>query len=886
MIKFSTRCMLLAALLGLPCTVTAQTPVVSISGTRCPGHTHTCYSSINPAKITWKKGTTVLQTDSAFWQTSAFTAVGVTDTAGTTGAYLHGPDAVFVDKHGNIYIADKLNARIQKRTDSLTITVAGTGTAGSTAKQLNNPAGIFVDTAGNLYIADAGNNRIQKWKAGDTVGTTVAGSSSGTSGSSASLLNNPVAVFRDATGNLYIADAGNNRIQKWASGATSGSTIAGSSSGTAGSTAALFNNPRGLFVDASANIYVADAGNNRIQKWTSGASSGSTVAGSSSGTSGTSASLLNAPSAVSVDGRGYIYITDAGNNRIQLWPSGASGGITIGGSATGSSGSSAALLDAPQGIALDTRNNVYVADYNNQRIQKFTDTIRNTFTPVDTGIYTATVTTFSNSSTAANDTITLTVTPLFSIGSPSSVKIPRVMVAICPGMKSISFFSNPPVNGGDNPSFQWKVNGINVATTDLLTPFIDTDFHRGDSVSCVMTSSLGCASPSIVTSGNSLQIDTLHAYTPSVTIKDNGYPYLCTYTLDTFTAIVSGYANTPTFIWQVNGDTVGANSNKFHTYGALLNTGDTVKCTIISLDGCAIPRDTTSNKIGITVVPSHPSIDANITALVGNTLCEKVNVAVFMVRATRYTIPPTYQWIRNGKNIVGAIKDTVMLLPDSISNGDRIACIVTSQDVCPMSPYVYTNNDTLHLLPPATPSVTITDSPNVIPIPGTTVTFTAHPVNGGKHPTYVWYKNTHKIPGIDTNVYVTNDVAVGDIIHCVMFSDAQCLSAVSGTSNSLTMRSKTAVAQVGNLAGTLTLYPNPNQGNFMLHAALNESHTGPASFQITNVIGQQVYNGTVYIQAGILNNEFFIPGLSPGMYTLHLITNDGGTAAIRFVVQK
>jgi len=885
MIRFSTFCILLAISFSQSYIANAQTPAVSITGTRCPGSTLTCNSSIPPAKITWKQGTTILQTDSAVWQTNAFTAVGVTDTAGTTAGYLHGPNAVFVDKHGNIYIADKLNARIQKRTDSLTLTVAGTGTAGSSAKQLSNPSGIYVDTAGNMYIADAGNNRIQKWKFNDTIGTTVAGSSSGTAGSSASFLNNPVAVFRDATGNLYIADAGNNRVQKWASGATSGTTVAGSSSGTAGSTTSLLNNPRGLFVDASANIYVADAGNNRIQKWASGATSGSTVAGSSSGTAGSSSSLLNAPSAVSVDGRGYIYIADVNNNRIQLWPSGAANGITIAGSATGSSGSSAALLDDPQGIALDTRNNVYVADYNNQRIQKFTDTIRNTFVPADTGIYAATVTTFSNSTAAVNDTITRTVTPSFLIGSPNSVKSPKVMVAICPDMKSVSFFSNPPVNGGTNPSFQWKVNGVNVATTDLSNPFIDTDFHRGDTVSCIMTSSLGCAAPSVVTSSNTLYIDTLHPYRPSVIIKDNGYPYLCTYTLDTFTATPSGCSNTPTFIWQVNGDTVGTNSSKLYTSGSILNNGDTVKCTIISLDGCAIPRDTTSNKKVVTVVPPHVSLKANITALVGDTLCDKVNVAVFSVHAILYTLPPSYQWIRNGKNIVGAIKDTVMLLPDSISNGDRIACIVTSHDACPSSPYVYTTNDTLHLLPPATPSVTITDSPNVIPIPGTTVTFTAHPVNGGKHPVYVWYKNTHKIPGVDTNVYVTNDVAVGDIIHCVLYSDAQCLTAISGTSNNLTMRSKTAVAQIGSLAGMLTLYPNPNNGNFTLHASLDETQAGPVAVEVTDMIGQQVYSGDAQVQSGILNKEISIPGLCQGMYMLHLKTTDAA-ATIRFIIRK
>ncbi|MGN6569346.1 MAG: hypothetical protein ACTHJ0_15405, partial [Flavipsychrobacter sp.] len=214
MVKLITFCFLFLFLIAGGSTAIAQTPVISVSGTRCPGSILTCYSNLTPAKIVWKQGSTILQTDSAVWQPNAFTSVGVTDTPGTTGAYLHGPNAVFVDKHGNIYVADKLNARIQKRTDSTILTVAGTGTAGSSAKQLNNPSGIYVDTAGNIYIADAGNNRIQKWKQGDTIGTTVAGNSSGSSGSTASLLNNPTAVFRDATGNLYIADAGNNHTDQ------------------------------------------------------------------------------------------------------------------------------------------------------------------------------------------------------------------------------------------------------------------------------------------------------------------------------------------------------------------------------------------------------------------------------------------------------------------------------------------------------------------------------------------------------------------------------------------------------------------------------------------------------------------------------------------------
>lgn len=887
MIKSITFCFLSLLMIAYGTTTIAQSLAVSVSGTRCPGSILTCYSNIPPAKIVWKQGSTVVQADSAVWQPNAFTTVGVTDTPGATGAYLHGPNAVFVDKHGNIYVADKLNARIQKRTDSIIITVAGTGTAGSSAKQLNNPSGIFVDTAGNIYIADAGNNRIQKWKQGDTIGTTVAGSSSGSSGSTASLLNNPAAVFRDATGNLYIADAGNNRIQKWASGASSGSTVAGSSSGSSGSTASLLNNPSGLFLDASGNIYIADGGNNRIQKWTSGASSGTTVAGSSSGTAGSTVSLLNSPTSVWLDGLGYLYICDANNNRIQRWYSGAPSGITIGGNSSGASGNTSSLLNAPKGIALDAGNNVYVADYNNQRVQKFIDTIRNTFVPADTGIYTAVVTTFSNNTASINDTITRTVTPSFQIGSPNSVKSPKIMVAICPNSKSLNFFVNPPVNGGSSPSFQWQVNGTVVATTGLSTPFIDTDFHRGDSVSCIMTSSLSCASPATVQSSNTLHLDTLHAYTPSVTISDIDHGHFCYGAPDTFIATASGYSNTPTFIWKVNGDTVGTNSSKLYTGGITsvsLLSKDTVSCIIVSLDGCALPRDTASNSIGVYVTPLHPPLLGNIFSISGDTLCAKVNVGLFTARPLGYSLPPSYQWTKNGKNIIGAVKDTLRLLPDSMVNGDKIECVFISNDLCPISKTTLSNTDTLHLLSHVRPSVTITDSPTAVLTPRTTVTFTAHPINGGKHPSYIWYKNTHKISGVDTDIYVTNDVAVGDIISCILFSDAQCLDTFAARSNSLTIRNNTAVAQVGNAIQDINLYPNPNNGNFILHAQL-QSNTGYATVQMINTIGYEVFRQEIPIQKGVLNSNLHISNVPPGIYLLRL-SNSASVANLRIEILK
>ncbi|CAF5190718.1 unnamed protein product, partial [Rotaria magnacalcarata] len=97
-------------------------------------------------------------------------------------------------------------------------TIAGvTGVSGSTADKLNGPWNIYVDTSSNLYIADALNHRIQKWAQGATTGTTIAGTS-GTPGSSPMLLNTPKDVFVDSLENIYVADSGNRRIQFFASG--------------------------------------------------------------------------------------------------------------------------------------------------------------------------------------------------------------------------------------------------------------------------------------------------------------------------------------------------------------------------------------------------------------------------------------------------------------------------------------------------------------------------------------------------------------------------------------------------------------------------------------------------------------------------------------------
>lgn len=140
---------------------------------------------------------------------------------------------------------------------------AGTGTT-----QLNAPVGIYFEASSNsLLIANYGAHNIVRWVIGATSWTLVAGSATGSSGSTSTLLNSPVGVTADPYGNVYVADTGNSRIQFFLAGQSNGTTIAGSSTGTSGSTATLLFLPYDLALDNQLNLYVADGGNNRVQKF-------------------------------------------------------------------------------------------------------------------------------------------------------------------------------------------------------------------------------------------------------------------------------------------------------------------------------------------------------------------------------------------------------------------------------------------------------------------------------------------------------------------------------------------------------------------------------------------------------------------------------------------
>jgi streptogramin lyase len=327
---------------------------------------------------------------------------GVRDFSGdggpATGASLYDPTGVAVDSAGNVFVADFNNQRIRRvdATTGIITTVAGNGVPDfigdgglATDASLRYPNGVAVDGAGNLFIADWGNERIRRVDAVTGIISTVAGTGIPGVGGDGGLatgasLNSPTGAAVDGSGNLFIADYGNQRIRRVDAVTGIITTVAGIGvQGFAGdgglATDASLSNPTGVAVDGAGNVFVADTANQRIRRVDAVTGIITTRSGTGiqgfSGDGGPAASAgLNNPTGVAVDGAGNLFIADFGNQRIRrvdavtnIIRTRAGNGLQGFGGDGGPSGN--ASLNLPEGVAVDRFGRLLIADTNNHRIR-------------------------------------------------------------------------------------------------------------------------------------------------------------------------------------------------------------------------------------------------------------------------------------------------------------------------------------------------------------------------------------------------------------------------------------------------------------------------------------------------------------------------------------
>jgi len=303
---------------------------------------------------------------------------GYVDGAATI-AQFYNLQGACTDASGNVYVADSYNNVIRKITPlGVTSTFAGNGTLGyvdgpSASAEFYNPQGIAADASGNIYVSDVGDNLIRKITSAGVVSTLAgrgtAGYADGT-GTSA-VFNKPVGIAVDGSGNVYVADKANNVI-RMITPAGVVSTLAGLNTtasqidGTG--TAATFNSPTGVAVDATGNIYVADQGSNAIRKITSGG-----VVTTLIGTN-LLKNALGVPTGICLDKSGNIYITDTNGRILEISNANVLYSLAgISGTTGFTNGTNTnALFNNPLAIAADKSGNIFVTDYYNNVICKIT----------------------------------------------------------------------------------------------------------------------------------------------------------------------------------------------------------------------------------------------------------------------------------------------------------------------------------------------------------------------------------------------------------------------------------------------------------------------------------------------------------------------------------
>jgi len=301
--------------------------------------------------------------------------VGNANVAGITA-----PQDIWINKDGTVLIADTGNAAIRKvATDGTITTISGTGATAAisqgdgtaTTLSMISPFGVTADGSGNIYVAEYGTNRIRKIDTSGNITTAIGDGNQGFAGDGGPAnkveMSGPTGVGVDGSGNVYFVDSRNNRIRKLAGGNVT--TVAGngllSYSGDGGpATKAQLNAPQGVAVDAAGNIYVADTANNVVRKIGTNGNitnfAGNASAGSGGDGSAATAAQLNGPQGLAVDSAANVFIADTLNNKIRKVA--ASGTI----STFGSSGS----FNEPVGVAVDAAGNVYVAEFGGNRVRK------------------------------------------------------------------------------------------------------------------------------------------------------------------------------------------------------------------------------------------------------------------------------------------------------------------------------------------------------------------------------------------------------------------------------------------------------------------------------------------------------------------------------------
>ena len=360
--------------------------------------------------------------------------------------------------------------------------------------------------------------------------------------------------------------------------------------------------------------------------------------------------------------------------------------------------------------------------------------------------------------------------------------------------------------------------------------------------------------------------------TPTVTINASPTDQVCPGETVTLNAMPTAGGTAPTYVWKVNGVTVGTGSS----YAFIPSDGDIASVTMTS-NGTCITTTTANMSRPLTVLPVGMPV-ATVLAGPNDSLCEHTPVTLTAVPTFGGTAP-AYRWYVNGIYKTNTADYTYVP-----NDGDIAEVELTSNYRCRLATTVMSAPVNLYVEPMLTPSVNIYPEPGFVVAAGKPVTLRAIAIDAGPYPAYQWKVNGVPVAGAtdDTYTSIFNDY---DSISCVVTSSGICGNI--GTFNWVFITTSTLGAgSTAALPSELRLQPNPNRGTFTVSGTVGSTGNEDVAMEITNMLGQVVYSGTVEVRQGKMDAKVIMDReLANGMYllTLHL---QNGNKTFHFVMEQ
>jgi hypothetical protein len=361
--------------------------------------------------------------------------------------------------------------------------------------------------------------------------------------------------------------------------------------------------------------------------------------------------------------------------------------------------------------------------------------------------------------------------------------------------------------------------------------------------------------------------------TPSVTVATGIGDTVCAGTVVNFTPVpVNGGAG-PAYAWQVNGLTRAFGSSFAYTP----SSGDVIGVTLTSNAHCAA-FPTASGSMIVTVRPFQTPAVA-LAADPGANVCSGTPVT-YTAAVSNGGGAPVLNWIKNSV-IVASGKTSFTYTP---ADKDVVVFMLGSSYPCKTMDTVFSNPVKMQVDAATPPSVTIIAHPGTTLAPGMIDTFTAVVTGAGSDPKFQWILNGSVLPGETSAKFISNEFFNGDSLTCAVTSSSACgLSSY----NSIVLSVKgLGVRHITTAGADISIMPNPNKGEFTVKGTLGMTKDEEVTLEITNMMGQAVYNNKIIAHAGSINEHIKLGGaLANGMYILNL-RSESATSVYHLVIEQ